>query len=104
MTKKELEPEPAPVPIPPKQEDDDLTPEQMTQLTKQIEQMEKKKVPQEAEVSEDVEKLQQIQAEIERKQNSGAFRVELLYQLLGVNANLNRIATAIEKVIGEDGQ
>jgi uncharacterized protein (UPF0305 family) len=104
MTKKELEPEPAPVPIPPKQEDDDLTPEQMTQLTKQIEQMEKKKVPQEAEVSEDVEKLQQIQAEIERMQNSGAFRVELLYQLLGVNANLNRIATAIEKVIGEDGQ
>jgi hypothetical protein len=47
---------------------------------------------------EDVEQWRKIQLEIERLQNAGAFRVEVLYQYLGINANLNRIATALEKL------
>lgn len=81
----------------------DLTPDQMEKLSKQLEKMERKEVPQETEEveepsEEDIEKIQQIQAEIERLQNAGAFRVELIYQLLGVNANLNRIAIMLEKL------
>lgn len=81
----------------------------MEKLTKQLEKMEQKEVPQETQGSEepsaeDVEKMQQVQMEIERMQNSGAYRVELLYQLLGVNANLNRIAIVLEKLGGDNGK
>lgn len=49
---------------------------------------------------EDAEKMQQLQAEVERLQNVGVFRTELLYQLLGINSNLERIASSIDKVTG----
>lgn len=48
---------------------------------------------------EDLEQYKRVLAEIERMQNTGAFRVELLYQTLGININLNRIATALEKLL-----
>ncbi|HUU86817.1 MAG TPA: hypothetical protein VMX17_03595 [Candidatus Glassbacteria bacterium] len=102
------EPAPAPVPTPPtKQEENiDLTPDQMAQLTKQIDKIEQKEVPKEVEVSEEVDedaqKVEQLQAEFERLQNTGVFRAEILYQCLGMNANLDRIATAIEKLTGEN--
>jgi len=46
---------------------------------------------------EDLEQFKKIQAEIDRLHNTGAFRVEILYQLLGINAYLNKIAIALER-------
>jgi len=108
----DLEPAPVPMPFPKIAEEVvDLTPDQMTQFQKQISKMEQE-VPQEAEVSEkaevseeadeDTQKVEQLQAEFERLQNTGVFRAEILYQCLGMNANLDRIATAIEKLTGEN--
>lgn len=93
---------PAPIQTPPPEEYVDLTPQEMGKLQMQLDQMEQKQaqqqVPQEAGVSEeDMERMQQIQAEIDRLQNTGVFRAEVLYQLLGLNTNLERIATSLEK-------
>lgn len=88
---------------------DDLTPEQIRELKEKLFPQE---VPQEIEEeeevdneevleepsAEDLEQFRKIQAEIERLQNTGAFRVEMLYQFLGLNSNLNRIAVSLEKI------
>lgn len=46
---------------------------------------------------ENAERLAQIESEINRLQNAGVFRVELIYQLLSMNSSLDRIAKALEK-------
>ena len=105
----DTEPTPLPMPLPqtvePVTEVVDFSPEQMAQFQKQISKMEQE-VPEEAEVSEeadeDTQKVEQLQAEFERLQNAGVFRAEILYQCLGMNSNLDRIATAIEKLTGEN--
>ena len=87
----------------------ELSPEEIKNLKAQLGMFEPEEVPQEMEEEEeeeeipepneeDVEQWKKIQLEIERLQNAGAFRVEVLYQYLGINANLNRIATALEKL------
>ena len=73
--------------------------DELEMLKAQIDRMEKmQSVPEEIKVSEvseepskeDLERFRQLQTEIERLQNDGVWRVEMLYQL-------NRIATALEK-------
>lgn len=104
-------PTPAPVHIPsPVSNEVDLNEGDMELLRKQIEKMEQKQVEKEIEVpqeteglsEEDVQKLQQLQAEIERLQNSGIFRAEMLYQCVGLNTNLERIANALERFGGRN--
>ena len=72
----------------------------MAQLQAQIEKMEQmqemeQEVPQETEVGEpseeDIQRFQQLQAEIERLQNDGVFRKELIFQLVEINRNLVRL-------------
>ena len=88
----------------------ELSPEEIRGLKKQLgipeqevpqemEEVEEEQMPEPSQ--EDVEQWRKIQLEIERLQNAGAFRVEVLYQYLGINANLNRIATALEKLTNE---
>jgi alkylation response protein AidB-like acyl-CoA dehydrogenase len=94
--------EPAPV-------NDDLNTEEKKLLEAQIEKIEQKEVPQEAEEleepnEEDKLRIQQLQAEVERLQNNGTFRAELIYQYLGLNTNLNRIAIALEKLGGANAE
>jgi len=93
----------------------ELSPEDIKSLKAQLGFPEPLKVPQEIEEveeeeefeeepnepepsEEDLEQFKRIQMEIARLQNTGAFRVEVLYQQLGINANLSRIATALEKL------
>jgi hypothetical protein len=91
----------------------ELSPEEIRNLKAQLGFPEQQEVPQEMEEveeedeeepiepepsEEDLEQFKRIQIEIARLQNAGAFRVEVLYQYLGINANLNRIATALEKL------
>jgi len=86
-------PEPAPLPT--------TNVNELEMLKAQVEKMEKMATPQEIAPpqelakpeepsEEDMEKFQQLQAEIERLQNDGVWRVEILYQL-------NKIVTALEK-------
>lgn len=72
----------------------------MAQLQAQIEKMEQmqemeQEVPQETEggepSEEDIQRFQQLQAEIERLQNNGVFRTELIFQLVEINKNLARL-------------
>lgn len=90
---------PVPAPTPVQEEYVDLTPQEMSKLQNQLDVVEQKKaiqeVPQETRVS-DEERGLQIQAEIERLQNTGVFRAEVLYQLLGINTNLEKMANALE--------
>lgn len=91
----------------------ELSPEDIKNLKAQLGFSETQEVPQEIEEEEeeeeeepiepepsdeDIEQFKRIQIEIARLQNAGAFRVEVLYQYLGINANLNRIVTALEKL------
>ena len=101
---------PQPLPMQKKGILGELSPEEIRGLKKQLG-IPEQEVPQEMEgveeeqmpepSQEDVEQWRKIQLEIERLQNAGAFRVEVLYQYLGINANLNRIATALEKLTNE---
>ena len=43
------------------------------------------------------ERLEQLQMEVTRLQNNGVYRAEVLYQLVNLNANLERIGIAIEE-------
>lgn len=102
---------PSPVPKP-ENKLNMLTPEEIKELKRQLgvgepdapeeaeevveEEIEEE--PAEEPTEEDLEQYKRILAEIERMQNTGAFRVELLYQILGLNSNLDRIATALEKL------
>ena len=90
----------------------ELSPEEIRNLKAQLGFTEQQEVPEEMgeeeeeeeepiepePSEEDLEQFKRIQMEIARLQNAGAFRVEVLYQYLGINANLNRIATALEKL------
>lgn len=97
---------PVPTPIVKKK----FNPEELDLLKQQIEKMEKmqeeeKEVPQEVKEAEepseeDVQKFQQLQAEIERLQNTGVFRTEAIYQLVGINSSLERIVNTLEKTGG----
>ena len=100
---------PQPLPMQKKSIVDGLSPEEIRNLKVQLGIVEQEEVPQEMEEveeeeeepepsEEDLEQFKRIQVEIARLQNAGAFRVEVLYQYLGINANLNRIATALEKL------
>ena len=46
------------------------------------------------------EQLRLVQLEIERLQNNGTFRAELLYQILQVNTHLGRISASLQKLAG----
>lgn len=90
-------PEATPVPEPTPEPIEDLNTDEMDLLTKQIAKMEEK-VPQETEGSEEeVKRFQQLQVEIERLQNDGVFRVELIFQLV-------RIGNALERLGGENAK
>jgi len=110
------QPEVKPLPQQTKNPLADLTPEEIKKLKEQLgfsepqqealeeqEEVEEEEVPIEP-TEEDLEQYKRIQAEIERLQNTGAFRTEVLYQYLGINVNLNRIATALEKLTGGNGK
>ena len=125
-TKQDAIPVPKAVPVqnynPPVQEKRDilneLSPEDIKRLKAQLgiqevpqeieeveEEEEIEEEPSEPEPSEeDVAQWRKIQDEIARLQNTGAFRVEMLYQYLGMNVNLGRIATALEKLTGVNGR
>ena len=110
---KKVEEHKIPIPVPkPEGKLNSLTPEEIKDLKRQLG-VNEPDAPEEAEeveeeefeeeevsepTNEDLEQYKRVLAEIERMQNSGAFRVELLYQILGLNTNLNRIATALEKL------
>ena len=42
------------------------------------------------------ERMNQIQLEVTRLQNNGVYRAEILYQLVNLNSNLERIAQGLE--------
>ena len=108
----QMQPLPSPQPLPTQKRSvlGELSPEEIRNLKAQLGFTEQQEVPEEMEEveeeeeqstepsEEDIEQWRKIQLEIERLQNAGAFRVEVLYQYLGINANLNRIATALEKL------
>ena len=48
------------------------------------------------------QRLEQLNQEITRLQNTGIFRTEVLYQLVSLNSNLERIALALESESEED--
>jgi len=93
----ELAPKPIPKAIPqPVPAEENLNEGEMELLKLQIAKMEQtQEVPQETEggepSEEDIQKFQQLQAEIERLQNDGVFRAELLFQLVDINKNLARL-------------
>jgi hypothetical protein len=111
---KKVEEHKIPIPVPkPENKLNSLTPEEIMDLKRQLgvlpqeaseeaEEVEEEEIEEEPvsePTEEDLEQYKKVLAEIERMQNTGAFRVELLYQALGINSNLDRIATALEKLI-----
>jgi len=124
-SKKEKVPEPErivlkPIPIPKpisvpepivayeeeKEDDEELSPSDLEKLKRQMEKLEQKQYEQkhfqeekiiEPTQMENFEKMQQLQTEIERLQNNGVFRAEILYQLVGINTNLEKIGRILDR-------
>lgn len=77
------------------EEDEDLTEPSKPEKKEKVEEVKEVKDTPE-------ERMKQIVAEYERLQNAGVFRTELLYQLVQINFNMNRIATLFEQVFEEE--
>lgn len=53
---------------------------------------------------EEIQRLKDIDQEISRLRDHGVFNAELLFQIIKVNDNLNRIASFMEELKGKDAK